>query len=112
MNLKKPHFGLLILSIAIVITICFAYYTITTLTMTRRINRDYNFNGIIEKVHYSIKGFPEITIKNRSYCLDAGYNFEYKIENGDSLIKKKGSTVYKLIKNKTHEIFYFNDGNL
>ena len=37
------------------------------------------------------------------------YNFEYKIESGDSLVKYKGNTFFKLIKRQSREIVIFKD---
>ncbi len=69
-------------------------------------NLSYNFTGVVDDVAYDIKGIPTVTIKNDEYYLSAGYNFNYQIEKGDILKKKRGSNVYTLIK-RTGQVTLF-----
>lgn len=62
---------------------------------------DVEFAGEVERVEYDIKQFPTIQIHNVSYSIDAGYYTDHQIEVGDSVIRVRGSYVYKLIKGKT-----------
>jgi len=70
------------------------------------INRD--FAGQVKRVEYDIKQFPTITIGDSNYYIGAGYNTDHQIEEGDSVVKRRGSEVYKLIKFKTNKIIEFN----
>ena len=70
-------------------------------------NRNRNFSGIVERVEYDIKHFPTIIIGDSTYYIGSGYNTGDQIEVGDSLIKKRGSEVYRLIKCKTHKVVDF-----
>ncbi|WDF56536.1 hypothetical protein [Mucilaginibacter sp. KACC 22063] len=70
-------------------------------------NLSNSFNGIVQKVEYNVKGMPSVMVHDKQYHLIGGYNFEYKISKGDSLIKRKNSTVYKLIKKGTDSVFLF-----
>ena len=69
----------------------------------------YKFSGRVDAVSYDIKGFPNVTVNNKRYCLSAGYNFNYKIELGDTLKKRRGSNIYTLIKHKNGEILIFDN---
>ncbi len=63
------------------------------------INLNYQFSGIVERVRYEVKGKPYVTLKDKIYYLSFNdWNFNYEIEKGDSLIKRKGEMTIKLIK--------------
>jgi len=66
-----------------------------------------SFSGTVERVDYDIKEFPTITIGDSSYYIGAGYNTNHQIEVGDSVIKKRGSDIYKLIKRGSHMVIEF-----
>jgi len=70
-------------------------------------NLSYNFAGVVRSVTYDEKGTPIIRINSQEYVLNAGYNFDYQIEKGDSLKKTKGSSIYTLIKQKTGKVIVF-----
>jgi len=53
------------------------------------------------------KGVPNVIVSGKEYYLSAGYNFDHKIEKGDSLIKYKDSNLYKLVKHTSGETFAF-----
>jgi hypothetical protein len=72
-------------------------------------NLSYDFAGIVEAVVYNVKGTPTVTINKKKYCLSAGYNFDLQIEKGDTLKKRRMSTIYVLIKRKTHSVMTFNN---
>jgi len=63
-----------------------------------KINLNRQFNGTIENVIYDEKDIPTVTVDGEQYSLGVGYDFQHKIQQGDSMIKSKGSRVYKLIK--------------
>lgn len=70
-------------------------------------NLSIAFKGVVQKVEYNVKGTPYVIVNGKQYYLIDGYNFEYKISKGDSLIKRKNSTVYKLIKKGTDSVCLF-----
>ncbi len=73
----------------------------------RKANISYSVTGVVDSVEYSIKGYPTVIINRKTYDLSDGYNFDYKIQKGDSLIKKNGSNIYKLIKRGSGKVFEF-----
>ena len=65
----------------------------------------YQFSGVIQSITYSDKGTPAVIIGGKEYFISfPNPDFQKKIELGDSLIKLKGSKIYKLINNKTKEV--------
>ncbi|WP_413670501.1 hypothetical protein ACEN9X_11480 [Mucilaginibacter sp. Mucisp86] len=73
-----------------------------------RKNHSIEFNGKVEKVIYSIKGEPTVSINGKTFDLPVNlWDFSHKIEKGDSLIKSKDSMVIKLIKYKTGQVIFF-----
>ena len=76
---------------------------------TRSFKRNlfFEFDGTVEKVIYDAKGIPEVTVKGKTYYISAEYNFDYKIQKGDRLKKKRGSNIYTLTKQKTGEVIDF-----
>lgn len=66
------------------------------------ITKNYSFNGVIEKAYYEKpKQIPHITIKSKEYDL-GGMNYpDYDtIVAGDTAIKEKGTSEFRLIKHK------------
>ena len=73
-----------------------------------RENLDFEFNGKVEFVSYDVKGTPTIKINKQEYCLTYNnWDFDHQIEKGDSLDKRKGTFVIKLIKFNSKSIVYF-----
>jgi len=68
---------------------------------------DLEFNGVVQVIDYDQKGFPTVEVANNNYYLSLGYNFEYKIQQGDSIFKKRGSFIVVLKKKNTGAIFKF-----
>ncbi len=89
--------------------LCVSVYFLYRTNLAWQENLTYNFTGVVENVDYDVKGIPEVTVHNEKYYLASGYNFEYKIERGDSIIKLKGSSVYKIIKHKSGAIVEFDN---
>lgn len=73
-----------------------------------RINLNKEFAGSITHVEYDEKDFPTIAIGDSSYYIGEGYYADHQIEVGDSIVKKRGSEVYKLIKHGSKKIIEFN----
>ena len=72
-------------------------------------NLSYQFKGVVSKIRYDVKGIPYVTVNGSGYYLNAGYGFSKEIEQGDSLIKHKGSTIYKLIKKDSGTVIDFDN---
>lgn len=67
-----------------------------------------HFNGTVQNVTYSIKGYPTVTINGTNYPLDYPYwNFSIPIGKGDRIIKKKGEMNLKLIKRNRKDTIDF-----
>ncbi len=71
-------------------------------------NLEMDFNGKVEDIEYNKKGFPTVTIHDKSYYLGMPYSFKGKIAIGDSLIKLANNTYFKLIKRGSGEAIIFN----
>jgi hypothetical protein len=69
----------------------------------------WSFKGPVEKVWYDRKGIPFITIKGKEYdVFYFDWDFETKIEKGDTVIKQKGDLRLKLIRPNTRDTIYYN----
>ena len=67
-----------------------------------------HFNGTVQNVTYSVKGFPTVTINGTNYSLGyPNWGFNVPIEKGDKLIKKKGEMDLKLIKRNRRDTIDF-----
>jgi len=72
-----------------------------------RIEKNYQFDGVVQKIRYSDKHTPKVLINGEFYAVTfPNEDFQKKIEQGDSLIKKKNSRAYKLIKRRTGEVIF------
>jgi hypothetical protein len=68
----------------------------------------YEFNGKVENVNYDDKGKPTVLIDGKEYDLLVNFwNFNHKIQKGDSLIKQKNTMVIKLVKQETGDVIFF-----
>ena len=64
--------------------------------------QDYEFSGILQRIDFDEKGVPKVVINGKKYySLSTTRSFNNQMAVGDSLIKRKGSTTYILIKRKT-----------
>lgn len=103
---NKKHIILIALACAVLFGSTIVYW----LWDSREHDRQYldiEFAGPIERVDYDIKQFPTIAIGDKTYYIGAGYSTDHQIEVGDSIIKKKGSYVYTLIKHRSNKIVQF-----
>jgi hypothetical protein len=67
-----------------------------------------DFNGTVQNVTYSVKGFPTVTINGTNYSLDyTNWGFNVPIEKRDKLIKKKGEMNLKLTKRNRKDTIDF-----
>lgn len=70
-------------------------------------NEDYRseFNGIVTSVKFSEKNIPTVFVNDESYMIWlTDWKFYTSIEQGDSIVKKKNSMKYILIKKETGQI--------
>ncbi|QTE35877.1 hypothetical protein J3L18_22395 [Mucilaginibacter gossypii] len=64
--------------------------------------RNYEFAGILQKIDFDEKGVLEVVINEKKYySLSTTRRFSKQMAVGDSLIKRKGSTTYILVKHDT-----------
>jgi len=68
--------------------------------------KNYQFNGIIEKIDYNEKKTPTVTVNSKSYGLSTSWRFNERMNVGDSFVKEKDSMIYKLINFKTGEVIF------
>jgi PBP1b-binding outer membrane lipoprotein LpoB len=67
---------------------------------------NYQINGTIQKITYSVKGTPKVTVNSEMHALSTSWRFNEKMAVGDSLIKEQNTMTYKLIKHETGEVFF------
>lgn len=72
----------------------------------QRENLACDFRGIVQKVSYDSNG-TKVTIKGHVYELNGDYDFGHKINVGDYLIKRQGSTIYRLVKYEKPKVLTF-----
>ena len=69
-----------------------------------------SLQGVVQKVEYSEnKGTPTVTINSVEYALSGPFNFNYSIGVGDTIFKKKGEQVFKIIKKGSGKTITFQD---
>jgi hypothetical protein len=91
----KVVFGFFIVSV-----ICLAVIAIYINNKSRDKNLAYQFNGVVDTVFYNVQGKATIFMHDTDYNLsEPNWDFDHnRIQAGDSMIKKKGSMIIKLIK--------------
>jgi hypothetical protein len=72
-----------------------------------RKNLNLDFSGRVERIDYDIKQLPTIALKGGYYYIGAGYYTDHRIQVGDSMIKRRGTNVYTLIKQGSHKVIKF-----
>jgi len=101
---KKPILFFILCGVTCILVL--TYWFIGDREINRK-NLNIDFAGKVERIEYDIKEFPTIKVGDSSYYIGAGYNTDHQIEAGDSIIKRKGSNIYKLIKHRSHKIIEF-----
>ena len=100
---NKRQFGLSLVGLWALTVIIFYF-------VDRRKNLNWNFKGVVEKVWYDKTAFPHVTVNGTEYDLRiAIWDFNIKINKGDTIIKKKGDERILLIRPKTRDTIYPND---
>ncbi|MGY3214527.1 hypothetical protein [Mucilaginibacter sp. HD30] len=103
----NKKYAILVFIVFVIVCILMLVDTIIRVREGARKYLNMDFAGTVDRVEYDIKQFPTITLKGKIYYIGSGYNTDHQIEIGDSLIKKKGSMVYKLIKHNTGSVILF-----
>jgi hypothetical protein len=68
--------------------------------------KEVHFNGVIQDVTYGDKHTPLVRINGVTFAIGfPNEDFRNKIEEGDSLSKKRDSRVYRLVKHRTGQVF-------
>jgi|GEM_PF-5058217 len=69
------------------------------------VEKGYQIKGIVDKVAFTKKGIPQITIGGEIYTIRfPGNAFVDKIQVGDSIVKQNDSKIYRLIKKNSKEV--------
>ncbi|WCT11663.1 hypothetical protein [Mucilaginibacter jinjuensis] len=105
-QLKKKETIAFIILIIVAISF-FEFYGIKEDHEADRKNINLEFAGRVERIEYNIKQFPTVTVGDSAYHIGSGYNTDHQIGIGDSIIKRKGSEVYTLIKYNTNKVIEF-----
>ncbi|SDS42134.1 hypothetical protein SAMN05216490_1124 [Mucilaginibacter mallensis] len=89
-----------ILRVIIPIVVIFIFTMVYLTHKANLIDHGYQFNGPVDSVTYDEKGKATIIIrKHQMYLGDNNWDFDHnRIQKGDSMIKKRGSMIIKLIK--------------
>lgn len=67
--------------------------------------KGYKFSGIVQDIKFDVEGFPAVKINGKIYPIGIpNRRFYQNIQIGDSLIKQKNSTLYKLVKHRTGKV--------
>jgi hypothetical protein len=94
--------------VGIVAVILFAASMIFLYKKDYKKNSDYYFDGVVQNVRYDSKGFPYVTIHNRTFYLSYNnWDFNHEIQKGDTLKKEKNSFTVKITKYKSGEVLIF-----
>lgn len=88
------------------LVLCITVLAYLNFTASKRL-KGYEMKGVVDRITYDVKGLPYVDVNGTQYYLGGPWNFEHKIEEGDSIIKRKGDMSIKLIKKNTGEIIQF-----
>lgn len=70
-----------------------------------KIEKGYQFSGVVQNISYGDKGTPKVVIDGETYYLTyTKEDFNNKIKPGDSLIKCRNSRIYRLVKHDSKEV--------
>ena len=71
-------------------------------------NMGCDFRGIVQNVEYT-EDYTKVTIKGHDYTIDDDYDIQHLIKKGDYLIKRRGSSIYRLVKYEHPKVFTFDN---
>jgi hypothetical protein len=102
----KNNYTALLLVVIVIILIVFGLYKRTSLT--QKANK-WHFNGPVENVRYDVKRYPWVIVNGREFNLYyTSWNFNVRINKGDTLIKQVDDIRIKLIRQGTHDTISYN----
>lgn len=105
MDLNNSYKSILLVVI-VVILLFFGLYKKKTIPKNVK---EWHFKGPIENVRYDVKKYPWVTVEGNEYNLYYTiWDFNTKINKGDTLIKQTGDARIKLIRQGTHDTISFN----
>jgi hypothetical protein len=108
-SFNKHKQDILFIAAFFILCLSFLSYLFYNGNRDRIENLGYSFYGPVKYVTYDVKGTPYVTIDTNRYYLSAGYNFDHKIEKGDTIKKVKGSNIYILTKQNTGKVYEFSN---
>jgi len=96
-----------VLALITVSFILSAIISVHTKKDSEKTSLNWSFKGIVEKVSYSDKRIPTVTVNGKEYYLfytimDIGYN----IQKGDTIIKQRDDLRIKVIRPNTKDTIY------
>jgi hypothetical protein len=105
LDLKNNYRGLLLVAVAIIL-IFFGIYKRSSITQ-KAIR--WHFSGPVENVRYDVKKYPWVIVNGMEYNLYyTTWDFNVRINKGDTLIKRAGDIRIKLIRQGMHDTISFN----
>jgi len=105
MDLNNNYKSLL-LGAVVVILLFFSLYKKKTLPKNAK---EWRFSGPVDNIRYDVKKYPWVTIDGNEYNLYYTiWDFNVKIDKGDTIIKQAGDVHIKLIRQGTHDTISFN----
>lgn len=108
-DLKNYKWEIAVIVLFVSLAMLFFCYTIYSGRISERENISREFSGTVENVLYDVKGIPSVTVHGKEYYLNNFYNFDHQIERGDSLVKYKGATIYRLVKKDNGRVVEFDN---
>jgi hypothetical protein len=94
-----------LLAAVVAILLAFAFYKRETLPEK---TLKWHFKGAVKNVRYDLKKYPWVIIADKEYNLYyTTWDFNVKINRGDTLIKYEGDRRVKLIRAGSHDTVFF-----
>jgi len=105
LDLKNNYRALLLIAVVIIL-VFFGLYKRKSITEKAV---KWHFNGPVENIRYDVKKYPWVIINGTEFNLYyTTWNFNIRINKGDTLIKQANDTRIKLIRQGTHDTISFN----
>jgi hypothetical protein len=105
LDLKNNYRALILVAVAIIL-VFFGLYKRRSITQNAN---KWHFKGAVENVRYDVKRYPWVIINGAEFNLYyTTWDFNVKINKGDTLIKQSEDARIKLIRQGTHDTISFN----
>jgi hypothetical protein len=105
LDFKNNYSGLVLLVVTILLVL-FGLYKRNSITQK---SIRWHFSGAVENVRYDVKKYPWVIVNRIEYNLYyTTWDFNVKINKGDTLIKQANDIRIKLIRQGTHDTISFN----